>query len=61
MRVVNHFNKKVYFVSLASVQRRIKVPTDVGFGIEFAPIEFRIRLQAAVHEIQTKRFSPNPI
>jgi hypothetical protein len=56
MRVVNHFNKKVYFVSLASVQRRIKVPTDVGFGIEFAPIELRIRLQAAVYEYKPNFF-----
>jgi hypothetical protein len=55
MRVVNHFNKRVYFVSLASIQRRIKIPTDVGLDdedvfLEFTPIEFRIRLQAAVYE-----------
>jgi hypothetical protein len=52
MRVVNHFNKRVYFVSLASVQRQIKIPTDdVGLSdLKFTPIEFRIRLQAAVYE-----------
>jgi hypothetical protein len=47
MRVVNHFNNRVYFVSLASVQRRIKIPTDVGVD---TPIEFQTRLQAAVYE-----------
>ena len=51
MRVVNHFNNRVYFVSLASVQRRIKIPTGVGLGdLKFTPIEFQIRLQAAVYE-----------
>jgi hypothetical protein len=60
MRVVNHFNNRVYFVSVASVQRRIKIPTDVGLDadvrLEFTPIEFQTRLQAAVYEYKPNFF-----
>src|SRR5690348_16866509 len=58
MRVVNHSNNRVYFISLASVQRRIKLPTDVGLGVRLAlpPIEFQTRLQAAVFEYKPNFF-----
>ncbi len=66
MRVVNHFNNRVYFVSVASVQRRIKIPTDVSLNedvgldedirLEFTPIEFQTRLQAAVYEYKPNFF-----
>ena len=60
MRVVNHFNRKVYFVSVVSVQRRIKLPMDVGLDkgmrLSLPPIEFETRLQAAVYEYKSNFF-----
>jgi hypothetical protein len=53
MRVVNRFNSKVYFVSLARVQKRIRLPMDV---LAHPPIEFQTRLQAAVYEYKPNFF-----
>ncbi len=53
MRAVNRFNNKVYFVSLANVQRQIMLPMDVTLGdvrLARPPIRFQTRLQAAVYE-----------
>jgi hypothetical protein len=60
MRVTNRFNNKVYFVSVVRIQKRIKLPMNVGLGedskLTFRPIEFRTRLQAAVYEYKPNFF-----
>jgi hypothetical protein len=60
MRVLNRFNNKVYFVSVVRVQKRIKLPFDVGLHkdlkLAFRPIEFQTRLQAAVYEYKPNFF-----
>lgn len=56
MRAVNRFNNKIYFISVAKVRRRINVPISLDMGeveVALPPLEFEIRLQAAVYEYKS--------
>ena len=56
MRAVNKFNNKVHFISVANVRRRISVPMSLNVDkdeVTLPPLEFEIRLQAAVYEYKS--------